>query len=346
MKKKEIVIFLYLLLVVSDLFSPHKIFASERSKKAEQVNLKLAVEYTNHAASFYYAEAKKMYEDAGIKIDEAKIYASGVGVAVGFTKEDFDAGYMCLVPAIFTYANGGVPLKIIAGTHKNGYALVVRSSKIKNLIDLESKDIKIANGPKGTSTDFLQMIMIRNKKMSAKKMLSNTVRMNTTRQLMALFAEKVDAIFVPEHFATLALECPGTKTLLRSEDIWPEMQGSVLVVTERLLKSDPVTVKKLYEINKNSLKNIRENPRHASEIIAKKLNINQEKVKIETKSPQSQIEVNSDLVLKSIRNMHMTEEISVADVQKVINEMFELGYLTKSFKAEEIMATEVAKDGS
>lgn len=250
MNKKIISVFLYVLLLVTVVFPLHKIFASEQSKKIEQVKLKLAVEYTNHAASFYYAEAKKMFQQAGIEIEEARIYASGVGVAVGFTKEDFDAGYMCLVPAIFTYANGGVPLKIIAGTHKNGYALVVRSSKIKNLKDLESKDIKIANGPKGTSTDFLQMVMIRDNNLSAEKLLSNTVRMNTTRQLMALFAEKVDAIFVPEHFATLALAFPGTKTLLRSENIWPEMQGSVLVVTERLLKSDPATVKKLYEINK------------------------------------------------------------------------------------------------
>jgi NitT/TauT family transport system substrate-binding protein len=73
--------------------------------------------------------------------------------------------------------------------------------------------------------------------------------------------------------------------------------------------------------------------------IAEKLNINQEKIKIETKSPNSQIQVNSDIVLESIKNMNMTEKISVDEVQKVIDEMFELGYLSKSFKAEEIMAS-------
>ncbi|MDD2351156.1 MAG: ABC transporter substrate-binding protein [Synergistaceae bacterium] len=339
MNKKAVTILMFLLLLITVILPLQKIFASEQTQKIEQVKLRVAVEYTNHAASFYYAESKKMFQQAGIEIEEAKIYASGVAVAVAFTKEDFDAGYMCLVPAIFTYANGGVPLKIIAGTHKNGYALVVRSSKIKKLKDLESKGIKIANGPKGTSTDFLQMIMIRDKNLSAEKVLSNTVRMNTTKQLMALFAGKVDAIFVPEHFATLALAFPGIKTLLRSEDIWPDMQGSVLVVAERLLKSDPATVKKLYEINKISLKGINDNPRHAAVIIAEKLNINQEKIKIETKSPNSRIEVNSDIVLESIKNMNMTEEISVDEVQKVIDEMFELGYLSKSFKAEEIMAS-------
>lgn len=339
MNKKTVTIFLSVLLLLSLILPVQKTVASDQSKNKGQVKIRVAVEYTNHAASFYYAENKKMFHQAGIEIDEAKIYASGVAVAAAFIKEDFDAGYMCLVPAIFTYANGGVPLKIIAGTHKNGYALVVRSSRIKNLKDLESQSIKIANGPKGTSTDFLQMVMIRDRKLSEEKVLSNTVRMNTTKQLMAFFAGKVDAIFVPEHFAALALTFPGTKTLLRSEDIWPDMQGSVLVVTERLLKSDPVTVKKLYEINKNSLRGINENPRYASGIIAEKLNINQDKIKIETKSPQSQIEVNSDIVLESIKNMNMTEEINVDEVQKVIDEMFALGYLAKSFKAEEIMAS-------
>ena len=117
MNKKAVIIFLYVLLLISVILPVQKVFAYDQSKNNVQVKIRVAVEYTNHAASFYYAENKKMFHQAGIEIDEAKIFASGVAVAAAFIKEDFDAGYMCLVPAIFTDANGGVPLIIIAGTH-------------------------------------------------------------------------------------------------------------------------------------------------------------------------------------------------------------------------------------
>jgi NitT/TauT family transport system substrate-binding protein len=243
--------------------------ASTQNVTSEKdVSLNVAVEYTDHAASFYYANGKNLFQEAGIKINDVKVYASGVGVAAAFIKGGFDVSYMCLVPAIFTYANGGVPIKIIAGTHKNGYGLVVNRDKIQKLKDLEKSGVKIANGPEGTSTDFLQKLLIEKENLDSEKIMSNTVRMNAAKQLMALRNGKVDAIFVPEHFATLAASFPGMKMLLKSTDVWPDMQGSVLVVTEDLLKNQPKTVEKLKEINKKSIQLINENPQDAAAIIA------------------------------------------------------------------------------
>ena len=93
--------------------------SSAQTMEENAVDLNVAVEYTDHAASFYYANEKGLFQDSGININDVKVYASGVGVAAAFTKGGFEVSYMCLVPAIYTYANGGVPIKIIAGTHKN-----------------------------------------------------------------------------------------------------------------------------------------------------------------------------------------------------------------------------------
>lgn len=312
--------------------------STQNATSDKDVNLNVAVEYTDHAAAFYYAHGKNLFSGSGIKINDVKVYASGVGVAAAFTKGGFNASYMCLVPAIFTYANGGVPIKIIAGTHKNGYGLIVNSAKIQKLSDLEKNGIKIANGPEGTSTDFLQKILIEKENLDSEKIMSNTVRMNAAKQLMALRNGKVDAIFVPEHFATLAASFPGMKMLLKSTDVWPDMQGSILVVTEDLLKNHPKTVEKLKEINKKSIQLINENPQDAAAIVSKSLNINQNMVKEETKSPEANLEVTPEIAAASMSNLKMTSDISIEEVQAVIDKMYAMGYLKKSFDAKEIIA--------
>jgi NitT/TauT family transport system substrate-binding protein len=162
--------------------------------------------------------------------------------------------------------------------------------------------------------------------------------MNAAKQLMALRNGKVDAIFVPEHFASLAASFPGMEILIQSSDIWPDMQGSVLVVTEDLLTNQPGIVEKLKEINKQSIQLMNENPEDAAEIVAQVLNINQTMVKDETESPEADLDVTPEIAAASMRNIKMTSDVSVEEVQAVIYKMYELGYLTKTFKAEEIMA--------
>lgn len=313
---------------------------STRIPEEKDSSLNVAVEYTDHAAAFYFAEGKSFFQDIGLNINDVKVYASGVGVAAAFTKGGFDVSYMCLIPAIYTYANGGVPIKIIAGTHKNGYGLVVNSEKIKELSDLENNGIKIANGPKGTSTDFLQLLLMEKENLNSEKILVNTVRMNAAKQLMALRNGKVDAVFVPEHFASVAASFPGMKMLLSSTDIWPDMQGSVLVVTEDLLKNCPEAVEKLREINEKSIELMNKNPQEAAAIVAQNLNINQTMVKEETKSPEADLEVTPNLVAESMTRLKNTPDINIKEVQSVIDKMYALGYLTKSFDAKEIMAVD------
>ncbi len=302
--------------------------------------INIAVEYTDHAAAFYFAQGKNLFQDTEFNINDVKVYASGVGVAAAFTKGGFDVSYMCLIPAIYTYANGGVPIKIIAGTHKNGYGLVVNSDKIKDLRDLEKSGIKIANGPQGTVTDFLQLLLVEKENLNAEKILANTVRMNAAKQLMSLRNGKVDAVFVPEHFAAMAASFPGMKMLVSSNDVWPDMQGSVLVVTENLLKTNPEAVKELREINEKSIDLINENPDEAAEIVAQNLNINQSMVKEETQSPEANLEVTPELVAESMANLKITPDITQQDVQAVIDKMYALGYITKHFDAKEIMAVD------
>lgn len=330
-------------LIISSLFilmlgcNPSQTHTSTQPQE-KNISLNVAVEYTDHAAAFYFARGKELFQNAGLNIEDVAVYASGAGVAAAFTKGGFDSSYMCLIPAIYTYANGGVPIKIIAGTHKNGYGLVVNSEKIMELSDLEKSNITIANGPKGTVTDFLQMLLMEKENLNSEKILANTARMNAAKQLMALHNGKVDAVFVPEHFATVAASFPGMKILVASTDIWPDMQGSVLVVTDDLLTNHPEVVENLKEINKKSINLMHENPEEAASIVAQNLKIYQGRVKAEMQSPEANLEITPELVAESMTRLKCTPEIDIQEVQAVIDKIYAFGYITNSFDAKEIMA--------
>lgn len=300
--------------------------------------IKAAVEYTDHAASFYCAQGNKLFEQNNINFASINLYASGVKIAAAFAQEGFDVGYMCLVPAIYTYANGGIPIKIIAGTHKNGYGLVVNTEKIKNIKDLENENIVIANGPKGTVTDFMQMLLIEKENLNQDKILSHTIRMNAAQQIMALQNRQVDAVFLPEHFATLAASSPGMKLLLTSQDVWPNMPGSVIVVSENFFQEHPEKVALIREINRQSIDFINNHPEKAAQVVSEALNINEGNIKQEMKNTSPSLKVTPQIIKASLANIKCTPEITEEEVQKIIDKMCELGYIEKSFPASQILA--------
>jgi len=310
---------------------------TEKMDTDKENKIKIAVEYTNHAASYYYAKEENFFEKEGLEIENTNIYVSGVNLAAAFSQGGFDVGYMCVVPAITAYANADVPIKIISGTHKNGYGLVVNKGKIKELKDLEKDNITISNGRKGTTTDFLMMILIEKENLDSNKILENTVRMNATKQIMALKNGQVDAVFVPEHFATLASNFKGMEMLAKSNDIWEDMQGSVLVATNNLIKEKPKIIEKLKKINRLSIELMKKNPEKTGEIIAESLNINQSIAKEETKNPEAEIYVTPLIAEESMKNLRVTTDINEAEIQRIIDKMYSLGYIKEKFNAKEII---------
>ena len=322
--------------VVSFLILCNLLMANDGEKK----NLNFAVEYTSHATSYYYAEAKGLFKKNSIDVNDVKVYVSGAAVTTAFVKEHFDVAYMCLVPAIITYANGGVPIKIIAGTHKDGYGVVVNSAKIKTLQDLGKEGIKIGVGPKGTVTSFIQEVLIEKANLDAQKVRKNFLTMNSSKQIMALKSGLVDAVILPEHFATLASHMEGMSMLVSSQDLWKDLQGSVIVVSDKMLKEYPKTVTKLKQINQEAIDAINKDNDEASIIVAKNLNVYQDRIKNETKTPEIDLSVTPQIAKGSIQNLGLTSKISEKDVQEVIDKMVQYGFIKKSFDAKEILVVD------
>jgi len=213
----------------------------------------------------------------------------------------------------------GVPIKIVAGTHKYGYGLVV-SPDITNVTDLEGRIIGCVRG--GAPADLLLNRLISEYNLKDVKIR----RMNPLKQVVALETGRIDAAFLPEHHATVA-ESKGFHMLIKSQDLWQDMQGSVLVVKTDLIENDPGTVRKLVRVTQKATDWVNENPDRTSMILANVL------------------DTKPEVINKSMRRLNYTTDIDAESVQEMIDYMVKLGYIEKGVKAGDILDTWFLLDG-
>jgi len=165
----------------------------------------MAVEFMDHAACAYISQDKGWFEEEGLNLTSYESYVSGMALASALVRGDIQVAYMCLIPAINVYANAKVPIKIVAGTHKYGYGLVVNLDKIKSIKDLEKSDIRLGCVREGGAVDVLLHRTIEKYNFDEEKILSRIQRMNPPKQVMAIKTGQLDAAFLPEQWTTILL---------------------------------------------------------------------------------------------------------------------------------------------
>jgi NitT/TauT family transport system substrate-binding protein len=304
---------------------------------SKTVSIGMAVEFMDHAACAYISQDKGWFEEEGLNFTSYESYITGMALASALARGDIQVAYICLVPAINVYANAKVPIKIVAGTHKYGYGLVVNPDKIKNIKDLEKLDIRLGCVREGGAVDVLLHKTIDRYNLDEKKILNNIQRMNPPKQVMAIKTGQLDAAFLPEQWATM-VEGFGFKMLLMSQDVWPEMQGSVLVVKEELIRDHPEVVEKLVKISQRATDWINQYPQEAAEIVARQLQeAGGSLFPVEIADVATRVEITPEVLLRSMNRLEYTTDIDLAVIQDAINYVAQLGYIKNSFKAEDIL---------
>jgi NitT/TauT family transport system substrate-binding protein len=296
----------------------------------------MAVEFNAHSACAYISQDKGWFEQEGLKLTSYESYATGMALASALARGDIEVAYICMVPAINAYANAGVPIRIIAGTHKYGYGLVVNPDKIKDVTDLEKPGIRLGCIREGGTVDVLMHKMIDKYHLDAGKVLANVQRMDPSKQVLAIKMGQLDAGFLPEHWATMA-EGFGFRMLLMSQDVLPEMQGSVLVVKDDLINSHPEVVRKLVEVTKRATEWGNQHPQEAAEVMARQLQVTESKIPSDAPEGIAKLETTSELLLKSMSRLEYTTDIEPKEVQATIDYIAGLGYIKGSFNADDIL---------
>ena len=306
-------------------------------QKQETPAIGMAVEFMDHAACTYVASDKGWFKKEGLEISTYESYVTGMALAAALARGDIQVASMCLAPAINVYANAKVPVRIVTGTHKYGYGLVVDPGRIKDVHDLEKPAIRIGCVREGGSVDLLMHKTVDIYHLDEGKILKNIRRMNPPKQVLALRTGQIDAAFLPEQWATMA-ENSGLRMLLTSQDIWPNMQGSVLVVKEDLLRNHPELVKKLVKLTRKATAWINQNRDSTSTIVARQLSCFKKKV-LPAKAGRLTmgLEITPQIISRSMERMIFTTDIDPRVVQDTINYMAQLGYIREGFEAKEIL---------
>jgi NitT/TauT family transport system substrate-binding protein len=298
--------------------------------KNDEKPIGIAVEFDNHAACAYIAHAKGWFEEERLELLPVfQIYESGAAIAAALARGDIQVGYMGLTGAIMAYARG-VPIKVIAGIHKYGYGLVAKP-ELKEIEDLQNKTIGCLR--EGTVTDLLLNLMI------DKYHLNNVMilRMSPSEEVIALVTGRLDAAFLPEQHATMA-ESRGFPMLIRSQDLWPGLQGDVLVVRTDLLEDNPDLVKRLVKVTQRATTWINEHPDETAEIMAGQLQVAGEKIFLAKEAELNvNLEITPEVISRSMDRMEYATNINPVVVQDTIDYMVKLGYIKEGIKAADIL---------
>jgi NitT/TauT family transport system substrate-binding protein len=294
----------------------------------------MAVEFMDHAACAYISRDKGWFEEAGLKLTTYESYVTGMELAAALARDEIQVAYICLVPAVNVYANGGVPIKIVAGTHKYGYGLVADPEKIKTVNDLENPGIRLGCVREGGAVDVLMHKTIDSYNLDEAKILGNTQRMSPPQLVLAVKTGQLDAAFLPEQWATMAEEL-GFTMLLTSQEIWPDMPGSMLVVKQDLIDTHPEIVRKLVTVSQQATAWINEHPEEAAEIVARQMQAAGSQTS--AAGVTAQLEITPEVMLRSMQRLEYTTEISPPVVQDVIDYIASLGYIKSSFSAADIL---------
>ena len=304
---------------------------------AKAKSIGMAVEFMDHAACAYIAQDKGWFEEEGLELNAYESYVTGMALAAALARGDIQVAYICLIPAISVYANAGVPIKIVAGTHKHGYGLVVDPDKIKTVKDLEKSGIRIGCVREGGAVDVILHRAIDKYHLDEGKMLSKIRRMNPPNQILAIRTGQMDAVFLPEHYATMAEEF-GFEMLLTSQDVWPQMQGGVLVVKDELIKNHPDTVRGLVKVSQRATLWANEHPDEAAEIVARQLQATEENLfPAGAAEVAVELEITPEVIARSMGRLDYATDVDIKAVQDTIDYMVELGYIKEGFEAEEIL---------
>jgi len=305
------------------------------AQEAEPV--RLAVEFLDHAACAHIARNQNWYRQAGLNVQAFDSYATGMALSAALAKGGIDAAYMCLFPAINAYANAHVPLKIVAGTHRYGYALIVNPEKIRSIADLETPGVRVGCTSEGSPPAALLHRLVDRFQLDA-SLVREARRMPPAKLLLSLRSRRIDAAFMPEQYPTMG-QADGFRELVRAADLWPGMQGSVLVVTRRFLETHPEVVEKLVGLTERGIAYIRTHPAEAARIVAAELNVTgRQLVPMDFEGTSDNRLVSAEVIQTSLtRKMENCASVEPAAVQAAIDYAARIGYIQHSFPAKEIL---------
>lgn len=311
-------------------------YADSTAPETDNISINMAVEFMDHAAAAFICKDQGWFEKAGLNVKSYESYSTGMALAAALARGDVQVAYLCLVPAVNAFVNAGVPIRIVAGTHQYGYGLVVDGRNVQSVQDLEKEGIRLGCVREGGAVDVLLHKIIDTYDLEVDNVLKNVRRMPPAKQLLAVQTGQLDAVMLPEQWATMA-EAAGFRMLLTAQDVWPRMQGSVLAVREDLIAGHPDVVRKLVDLLERATVLINEEPKKAAEIVSRQMCLSNATMGDKALNGDICATITPDILERSMNRLAYSINIDPEEVQRAIDYMSGLGYLKKKCPAGDML---------
>jgi len=216
-----------------------------------------------HQLALFVAQKKGFFEEEGLRVEIAGVYASGPEEMAAFQAGSLDAGYVGIAPAMAAVANGKAEVKALAQANLNGSALVVRNPpSIFGVEDLRGRRVAVPN--LGTMQDFLLRRALADAGLSVSEL--QVVYMAPPEMLSALSSASLDACLVWEPFVA-RMEAEGLgSVLLDSRLIWEDHPCCILAVSSEFLERRPEDARALLRAHRRATAFIKEHPQEALQL--------------------------------------------------------------------------------
>ena len=218
-----------------------------------------------HAIPIIGMERGTFEDELGIETKiESKLFDSGPQVIESLFAGSIDIAYVGPGPAINGFLKSEEKnVKIISGAASGGASFVIHpNSEISSSKDFIGK--RIAAPQIGNTQDVsLRNYLNENNLKPAEKGGSVVILNIPNPDIYTLFTKgEIDAVWVPEPWASILVQELNGKRLFYEEDIWPEKKfASVLLIgREEYIEENPQIIKKWLESHQKTSNWINKNP--------------------------------------------------------------------------------------
>jgi NitT/TauT family transport system substrate-binding protein len=293
----------------------------ESSSNGETLKVRYAAYQGMTAVGFWFGVEKGFFKDAGIDLELVDVKDKVSAIA----SDSIDMGDLNTSQAI-TAANTGAPLKLVSSMFRTkGAWYLIGKTSIKDIKDLKGKRVGV--NEKGSGMDVTVREILQQNGLDPDKDVELIANGSMQQAYASLEANQVDATIIHQPFVAMGEIEGKAKLLAKGWDYVPNFNTGALVASDKFIKSNPETVKKVIEVYFKSNEYAKEHQDEFLEFATKYLNIPKDTL-VKALEPERELWENEPNI--NIETLKTTQELQkkwgfqkeIYDVDKIVDLSF------------------------
>lgn len=308
---------------------------------AEEKPLRIGYVFAMANAPALIADKEGFYREEGLNVD-LKALGDGPVIQQALAAGELDVAYVG-TPPVYQWFSRGLQSRILAKVNYGQAAVIVDAkSPINSLEALKGK--KLAGVKKGSGMDVLLRGYVLKEKaeLNPDKDL-DIIDMPPGNMNAALERGIVDAAFSWEPFVSQSLLRGSSRVLLDVNKALPNYPWYVVIALPKTLQERPDDVVKLLRAHRKAIAFLNENPDESNRIIAEAFKLEAvQGVDGKTITPEA-------IVAQARTRLGWSANLEASDIQfiqRLMNYSYDLGFIDKTLKTEQIVDTSYLEKAS